>query len=154
VCCAAPSLRFARSYPRTLLPCAKISRKQIVPGGRCAAIRLSAFHRTSQKWNQDFRGKIKTNIIIMQAITTKYLPATNHLGARVKATCSRGSLTIGFDYNLSGDAIHIAAASALIERFLAQDLKFHGTPIESNPWLLPFATGTLSDGSVAHVFIL
>ena len=89
----------------------------------------------------------------MQAILTKFLPATNHLGERVKATCSRGSLTIGFDYNLSGDAIHIAAASALIERFLAQDLK-SGTPIESNPWNRPFATGTLSDGSVAHVFIL
>jgi len=89
----------------------------------------------------------------MQAITTKYLPATNSNGARVKATCARGSFTIGFDYALSGDAIHIAAASALIERFLSQDLK-SGTPIESNPWNRPFATGTLSDGTVAHVFIV
>jgi len=90
----------------------------------------------------------------MQAITTKYLPATNNSGARIKATCARGSYTIGFDYSLSGDAIHIAAASALIERFLAQDLKSHGTPIESNPWNRPFATGTLSNGTFAHVFIL
>jgi hypothetical protein len=89
----------------------------------------------------------------MQAILTKFLPATNHNGARVKATCARGSFTIGFDYSLSGDAIHISAASALIERFLAQDLK-SGTPIESNPWNLPFCTGTLPDGSGAHVFIL
>jgi len=89
----------------------------------------------------------------MQAILTKFLPATNNNGARVKATCARGSYTIGFDYALSGDAIHISAASALIERFLAQDLK-SGTPIESNPWNRPFVTGTLSDGTVAHVFIL
>jgi len=89
----------------------------------------------------------------MQAILTKFLPATNNKGTRVKATCARGSFTIGLDYSLSGDAIHIAAASALIERFLAQDLK-SGTPIESNPWNRPFVTGTLSDGTVAHVFIL
>ena len=89
----------------------------------------------------------------MQAITTKYLGATNHNGARVKATCYRGSFTIGFDYALSGDAVHISAASALIERFLAEDLR-SGTPVESNPWNRPFVTGTLPDGSVAHVFIL
>lgn len=90
----------------------------------------------------------------MQAITTKYLPATNHNGARIKATCNRGSFTIGFDYSLSGDDIHIASASALIERFLAQDLK-SGTPIESNPWNRPFVSGGLpgQDGMV-HVFIL
>ena len=88
----------------------------------------------------------------MQSIQTKYLGATNHNGARIKATCARGSFTIGFPYELSGDAVHIAAASALIERFLAQDLK-SGTPIESNPWNRPFVTGTLPDGSVAHVFI-
>ena len=84
----------------------------------------------------------------MQAICTKYLGATNHNGARIKATAARGSFTIGFDYALSGDAVHIAAASALVD-----DLK-SGTPIESNPWNRPFVTGTLPDGSVAHVFIL
>ena len=89
----------------------------------------------------------------MQSIQTKYLGATNTIGARIKATCARGSYTIGFPYELSGDAIHIAAASALIERFLAEDLR-SGTPIESNPWNMPFTTGTLPDGSVAHVFIL
>ena len=89
----------------------------------------------------------------MQAILTKFLPATNTIGARIKANCARGSFTIGFPYELYGDAIHIAAASALIERFLAQDLK-SGTPIESNPWNMPFTTGTLPDGSMAHVFIL
>ena len=93
------------------------------------------------------------NTINMQAITTKYLGATNHTGARIKATCERGSCTIGFPYHLTGDAIHIAAAAALIERVLAEDLRA-GWPIESNPFNRPFTTGTLPDGSVAHVFIL
>ena len=89
----------------------------------------------------------------MQAIITKHLQSTNSHGARIKATCERGSFTIGFPYELTGDAVHIAAASALIERILAEDLRA-GWPIESNPFNRPFATGTLPDGSVAHVFIL
>ena len=89
----------------------------------------------------------------MQAILTKSLPATNHNGARIRASCERGSFTIGFPHELTGDAVHIAAASALIERVLAEDLRA-GWPIESNPFNRPFTTGTLPDGSVAHVFIL
>lgn len=60
----------------------------------------------------------------MQAIQTKYLPATNYRGSRIKATCERGSLTIGYseaeDYVQSGkisfghsigeDRVHIVAA--------------------------------------------
>ena len=90
----------------------------------------------------------------MQAITTKYLPATNHRGARIKAICARGSITIPFPHELSGNAIHIAAVSELVHKFAAEDLATYGAPKEGNPWLRPFATGTLSNGSVAHVFIL
>jgi hypothetical protein len=36
----------------------------------------------------------------MQAIITKYLSATNHRGARVKASAQAGSLTVGWDDGL------------------------------------------------------
>lgn len=32
----------------------------------------------------------------MQAITTKYLPPTNFNGARIKAKCAAGSVTVGY----------------------------------------------------------
>lgn len=88
----------------------------------------------------------------MQAIHTKYLPATDHKGSRIKATCERGSITIPLDYGLSGDAIHRAAVMALVLRFMEEDFK-RGTPKESNPWNRPFASGSLPDGTVAHVLL-
>ena len=42
----------------------------------------------------------------MQAIQTKYLPATNTRGSRIKATCDRGSITIPYPRELSGDEVH------------------------------------------------
>lgn len=52
----------------------------------------------------------------MQAIITKYLPATNSRGSRIKATCSSGSVTIPYPYELSGQAVHRAAAEALVAK--------------------------------------
>lgn len=49
----------------------------------------------------------------MQAITTKFLSATNHKGARVKATCQAGSLTVSWDHALNMDENYDAAARAL-----------------------------------------
>ena len=57
----------------------------------------------------------------MQTIITKYLPATNTKGSRIKATCNRGSCTIPYPYELSGDAVHNAAAQALVNRFILED---------------------------------
>ena len=34
----------------------------------------------------------------MQAIITKYLCPTNHRGARIKASCQAGSITVPFEY--------------------------------------------------------
>jgi hypothetical protein len=70
----------------------------------------------------------------MQAIQTKYIPATNTLGSRIKASCERGSITIDYPHELSGDNVHRAAAIALVSRFCYEDLK--------EP-----------DGTYAHVFI-
>jgi len=88
----------------------------------------------------------------MQAIHSKYLPATNSRGSRIKATCERGSITIPFPYDKSGDEVHREAVQQLILRFCTEDLGQYGTPIERNPWNRPFVTGCLPDGSFAHVF--
>jgi hypothetical protein len=52
----------------------------------------------------------------MQAIITKYLPATNTKGSRIKATCSAGSITISYPHELSGQAVYQAAAEALVSK--------------------------------------
>lgn len=53
----------------------------------------------------------------MQAITTKYLPATNHKPARVKATATAGSVLVSYDSALRDDDAHKEAALALCRKF-------------------------------------
>ena len=54
----------------------------------------------------------------MQTIATKYLGATDHLSARIKATHTGAytSVTLGYDDALSDADNHIAAASALAHK--------------------------------------
>ena len=52
----------------------------------------------------------------MQAIQTRYLCPTNSRGARIKATCAAGSITISYPYELSGQAVHRKAAEALVSK--------------------------------------
>ena len=53
----------------------------------------------------------------MQAIHTKYLPATNSRGSRIKAyTASGFTVTIGYPHEFSGEACHYAAAVALVAK--------------------------------------
>jgi len=88
----------------------------------------------------------------MQSIQTKYLPATNTRGSRIKAICERGSVTIPYPHELSGDEVHRAAVLALVTRFLDED-ESKGTPRETNFWNRAFVSGSLPDGSMAHVFV-
>lgn len=102
----------------------------------------------------------------MQAIITKYIPATNCRGSRIKATCERGSLTLGYseaeDYAQSGkisfghsigeDRVHIVAVLRLIERFIAEDAERYASNAEQNPWGRPFVTGQIPSGEYVHVF--
>jgi hypothetical protein len=88
----------------------------------------------------------------MQSIQTKFLSATDSKGSRIKAKCARGSIVIPLDYGLSGDDIHRAAVMALILRFLDED-ESKGTPRETNFWSRAFVSGSLPDGSMAHVFL-
>lgn len=49
-------------------------------------------------------------------ITTKYLPATNTLGSRFKATCSQGSVTTGYDYTKGSYENHFAVCEQLLKK--------------------------------------
>lgn len=50
----------------------------------------------------------------MQAIQTRYLSPTNTRNPRIKAWAAAGSITIPYPHELSGQAVHRAAAEALI----------------------------------------
>jgi hypothetical protein len=52
----------------------------------------------------------------MQAITTKFLSATNTRGSRIKATCDAGSVTISYPYELDYPDTHRKAAQALVDK--------------------------------------
>src|SRR4029077_1833210 len=52
-----------------------------------------------------------------QAIVTKYLPATNVKGSRIKATAAAGSVTLHIDHALDIEADHIRTAKALASKF-------------------------------------
>jgi hypothetical protein len=53
---------------------------------------------------------------VTQAIETKFLGATNTKGARIKASAWGGSATIAYNYALSTEGAHRAAADALIAK--------------------------------------
>ena len=52
----------------------------------------------------------------MQAITIKYLPATNTKGYRFKATAAAGSITLGYDHGLDTEGNVKAAVKALVKK--------------------------------------
>lgn len=68
----------------------------------------------------------------MIAIQTKYLPASNTRGSRIKAWTSSGlSATIPYPHELAHEAVHFAAVKALVAKHnLSWDLaemRFGGT---------------------------
>ena len=52
----------------------------------------------------------------MQAITTKFYGPTNCRGARYKASCEAGSITLSQDYAIGSEENHVRVARALIEK--------------------------------------
>ena len=86
----------------------------------------------------------------MQAIITKYLPCTNHMGSRIKASCDRGSLTMQRPDCETQEACHIHAAQALVDKFVKEDADKYGTHV--NPWSRPRACGSIPSGEYVHVF--
>lgn len=45
-------------------------------------------------------------------IVTRYIPATDYLGTRIRAVANGKQVTIPYPYELSGEAVHRAAADA------------------------------------------
>jgi hypothetical protein len=87
----------------------------------------------------------------MQAIQTKYIPATNTSGSKIEAKCGRGKIRIPYPHELSGDEVHREAVRALLAKFVREDEKT-GTPPSENGWSRAFITGTLADGTtLVHV---
>lgn len=92
----------------------------------------------------------------MQAIITKYIPATNTKSSRVKAECERGSIVVSYDSAESEEAAHRWAVNKLVERFAAEDAKRYQSDPISNPWLRKTVCGSLPQGnkySYAFVFV-
>lgn len=89
----------------------------------------------------------------MQAIETKYIPATNTRPSRIKATCARGCAIISYPQGLTTTPSHVAAADELVARFIWEDQKKYGTGVNKNPWGRPRITGQLKNGNYVHVFI-
>ena len=75
----------------------------------------------------------------MQAIVTKYLPATNYRESRIRATCASGAVTIPYPHELSGQAVHRAAAEALVAKLFPSITA-------------PLLGGVLPDGRTVFVF--
>ena len=51
----------------------------------------------------------------MQAIHTKYIPASNVKGSRIKATSDNGhSVIVSYDDSLNGHLVHFEAVKALV----------------------------------------
>jgi len=53
----------------------------------------------------------------MIAIQTKYLPATNTKGSRVKAFTNDFNVTIPFDYSLNDEKVYFKAVKELIKKY-------------------------------------
>ncbi len=79
----------------------------------------------------------------MQAIHTKFIAPTNTRGARIKATCAAGSITIGYSYEMVGQAAFRAAAVALQNKLIQE----HG-----RSWSGELLGGCLPDGSYCFIF--
>ncbi len=93
----------------------------------------------------------------MQAIITKHLSFTNKRPARIKAICSRGSITITEDS--CREEAHIMAAKKLIEKFIAEDERAAGVAAGkigikgASKWSTEFVTGQLPNMDYCHVMV-
>lgn len=78
----------------------------------------------------------------MEAIKTRFLGPTDTKGARIKASWSKGSLTIPYPYEMGRQERHELAARMLFDRDFSKDFGH-----------VVFATGHLPDGTCVHVMI-
>ena len=67
----------------------------------------------------------------MKSITTKYLPATNTRGARIKASSDGLSATVSYPFELSDQHAHFEAVKELVRKhslnWNLEDMRFGAT---------------------------
>jgi hypothetical protein len=80
------------------------------------------------------------------SIHTRFLPATNCRGARIKATLDRNSVTIPYPYDKTGGNCHREAVETLLAKLRVE------RP-DGFYYSKAFVSGELPDGSWAHVFV-
>lgn len=86
----------------------------------------------------------------MQAITTKYLGATNTSGSKIKAKGWRGSHSMSYDPGLSESDNHILCAQALIDIWNKEDDDYYMPKYgRHDSKLVVVASGALPD--ITHV---
>jgi hypothetical protein len=92
----------------------------------------------------------------MQAIITKYHPATNTRGSRISATAEAGRVYIGYDCALSSDENHRAAAVKLCEKINAEHLKRYpgSTPNYGGIWNPASLVGGGLPGGDGYAFVM
>ena len=92
--------------------------------------------------------------LIRQAIETRFICPTNTRGGRYKASCARGSVTVHANHSLGIEENHIAAADALVAKFVKQDAENgrYATDPASNPWSKPRIVGCLKNYTYVHVY--
>lgn len=72
---------------------------------------------------------------------------------RIRAKAARGARTFTVPDEMgNGHSAHQWAAQQLCARFVAEDVKHHGTEDAGRHWRAPFVTGCLPSGHYAHVF--
>jgi hypothetical protein len=89
----------------------------------------------------------------MQAIICKYLPATNTRGARIKASCERGSLIRPYDYDVDMGQACANVVEALCAQFDTEDAEKYGSKLGAHSWSRPKASGQLPSGEWVFCFI-
>lgn len=79
----------------------------------------------------------------MQAIQTKKVGPTGSHGARIRAKCDAGSITVARDFELDDEQNHVAAAKQLAAKLGWTEDKGYG----------PLACGGLNGTTYVHVFV-
>lgn len=87
----------------------------------------------------------------MQAIRTYVLPPTNFRDARIVTQCQAMRLIVSYPDGEQEEA-HRNAATQLCQAMHKKCAELYGETPERSPWLRPFVTGQIADGSYVHVF--
>ena len=89
----------------------------------------------------------------MQAIKTKFIGPTNTRGARIKASCEAGEVTIPYPYGLDVIAAHRSAARALLDKIASDCERIHQLAGDHWRWAdEEMATGSILGPCYVHVW--